>query len=79
MCAGCRGRQQDRDVLLILLLFQTGLRISEALSLTVGHLSRQPGAREVLGKGSKLRLVACPAPLVHRLKAYRLRPGAGAG
>ena len=52
------------------MLFQTGLRISEALSLTVGHLSRQPGALEVLGKGSKLRLVACPAPLMHRLKAF---------
>ena len=47
--------------LLILVLFQTGLRISEALSLTVGHLARQPGALEVMGKGGKLRLVACPA------------------
>ena len=70
LCAGCRGRHRERDALLILLLFQTGLRISEALSLTVGHLSRQPGALEVLGKGSKLRLVACPAPLMHRLKAF---------
>ena len=70
LCAGCRGRQRERDALLILLLFQTGLRISETLSLTVGHLSRQPGALEVLGKGSKLRLVACPAPLMHRLKAF---------
>jgi integrase len=42
LCAACRGRQRDRDALLILLLFQTGL-ISEALSLTVGHLGRQPG------------------------------------
>ena len=42
LCAGCRGRHRDRDALLILVLFQTGLRISEALSLTVGHLSRQP-------------------------------------
>jgi site-specific recombinase XerD len=77
LCAGCRGRQQDRNSLLILLLFQTGLRISEALTLTVGHLSRQPGALEVLGKGSKVRLVACPAPLVHRLKAYAFDRGLG--
>ena len=46
LCEGCRGRRRDRDALLILVLFQTGLRISEALSLTVGHLSRQPGALE---------------------------------
>ncbi len=25
LCAGCRGRQRDRDALLILVLFQTGL------------------------------------------------------
>jgi site-specific recombinase XerD len=77
LCAGCRGRYQDRDALLILLLFQTGLRISEALGLTVGQLSRQPGALEVMGKGSKLRLVACPAALSHRLKAYAFDRGLG--
>jgi integrase/recombinase XerD len=70
LCSGCRGRQQDRNTLLILVLFQTGLRVSEALALTSGHLSRQPGALEVLGKGGKPRLVACPAALTHRLKAY---------
>src|SRR3974390_2605071 len=77
LCGGCRGRHRDRDALLILLLFQTGLRISEALTLTVGHLSRQPGALEVLGKGGKVRLVACPAPLTHRLKAYAFDRGLG--
>jgi site-specific recombinase XerD len=67
----------DRDALLFLLLFQTGLRISEALSLTVGHLTHQPGALEIMGKGGKMRLVACPAPLVHRLKAYAFDRGLG--
>ncbi len=79
LCAACLGRQRDRDALLILLLFQTGLRISEALSLTVGHLSRQPGALEVVGKGRKVRLVACPPPLVHRLKAFAFDRGLGPG
>ena len=37
---GCRGRHRDRDALLILVLFQTGLLVSEALTLTVGHLNR---------------------------------------
>jgi len=77
LCAGCRGRQRERDTLLILLLFQTGLRISEALGLTVGHLSRQPGALEIVGKGGKPRLVACPAALSHRLKAYAFDRGLG--
>ncbi len=79
LCAGCRGRHRDRDALLILVLFQTGLRISETLGLTVGHLSRQPGALEIVGKGGKPRLVACPAALVHRLKAFAFDRGLGPG
>jgi integrase len=77
LCAACRGRQQDRDALPILVLFQTGLRFSEALGLTVGHLGRQPGPLEVMGKGGKVRLVACPAVLTHRLKAFAFDRGLG--
>jgi len=77
LCAGCRGRHRERDVLLILVLFQTGLRISEALGLTVGHLNRHPGVVKITGKGGKQRLVACPAPLSHRLKAYAFDRGLG--
>jgi integrase/recombinase XerD len=62
LAGGCRGRHRERDALLILVLFQTGLRISEALSLTAGHLNRHPGTLEIVGKGGKKRLVACPAP-----------------
>jgi integrase len=89
LCGGCRGRHQERDALLNLVLFQTGLRISEALSLTVSHLNRHPGTLEIVGKGGNKRLVACPAPLSHRLKAFafdkglgpedKLFPGAGKG
>ena len=68
MC-GVPGTAAGPGALLILLLFQTGLRISGALSLTAGHLNRQPGALEIVGKGGKPRLVVCPHSLVHRLKA----------
>jgi integrase len=43
LCAGCRGRQRDRDALLILVLFQTGLRISEALALSWACPASGPG------------------------------------
>jgi integrase len=56
-------------------LFQTELRISEALSLTVGHLNRHPGVLEIVGKGGKQKMVACPAPLSHRLKAFAFEKG----
>jgi integrase/recombinase XerD len=75
LCLGCTGRHQDRDALLILVLFQTGLRVSEALTLTIRHLNRQPGALEITGKGGKARLVACPEPLIHRLKAFGFDQG----
>jgi integrase/recombinase XerD len=77
LCQGCRGRHRERDALLILVLFQMGLRVSEALGLTIRHLSRQPGALEINGKGGKPRLVACPEPLSHRLKAFAFDQGLG--
>jgi integrase/recombinase XerD len=67
-----RGRNGERNSLLIDLLFQTGLRISEALSLTPRHLQEFEGmpCLSVLGKGKKPRKVACPQNLAYRLKSY---------
>lgn len=61
-----------RDSLLITLLFQTGLRISEALSLTARKIQMYEGhaVLYVRGKGNKDRMVACPDNLSYRLKAY---------
>jgi integrase/recombinase XerD len=67
-----RGRQGERDCLLILLLFQTGLRISEALSLTPSSIQKLDGqpVLSVIGKGKRLRTVSIPVRLVDRLKSY---------
>jgi len=40
MARACQGRHRLRDELLILTLFQTGLRISEALSITPRRIGR---------------------------------------
>ncbi len=73
--AAKQGRREERDHLLILLLFQTGLRVSEALSLTPRDLRQFEGrpALSVLGKGRKPRLVACPERLALELQAYAYR------
>lgn len=72
MAQACRGRHQVRDGLLILTLFQTGLRISEALSVTPRRLGVHQGHAVLYidGKGNKPRLVACPDALAHRLKSF---------
>lgn len=75
--AARQNRHGDRDALLIAVLFQTGLRISEALSITLNHLERfegQPVLR-IIGKGKKPRLVACPRALADSLQAYAWRGG----
>jgi len=66
------SQKGDRDSLLIILLFQSGLRISEALSLTPGHIGRYEGlpVLRIGGKGKKDRLVAIPENLANRLRSY---------
>ena len=46
-----------RDWALVVLIFGSGLRISEALSLTITDIDGRPEVLRILGKGSKERLV----------------------
>lgn len=68
-------RKGERDMLLIRVLFQTGLRISEALRLTPAHLEVFEGrpSLHIVGKGGKPRRVACPTNLAESLQAYAFR------
>ena len=56
--------------LLMRLLWETGLRISEALKLTYGNI--YPDGINILnGKGDKQRFVPCQAPILGELLRYR--------
>jgi len=72
LIAGCA---RERDQLLIELLFQTGLRISEALALTPGSIRmfEDRPAVELIGKGRKRRWVALPARLKEKLESFAYR------
>ena len=67
--------KKERDRLLITLLFQTGVRISEALALTPASIRNFEGkpAMEIIGKGRKLRMVALPVNLKEKLESYAYR------
>jgi len=67
-----KRRKGERDALLILVLFQTGLRISEALSLTPSHIESFEGkpVLRIVGKGRKPRVVALPERLADKLRSY---------
>ena len=67
--------RKERDRLLITLLFQTGVRISEALALTPAAIRSFEGkpAMEIIGKGKKLRMVALPVNLKEKLESYAYR------
>lgn len=66
------NKKAERDALMILVLFQTGLRISEVLSLSPADMKMFEGTTllSVIGKGNKPRRVFCPEDLAHRLKSY---------
>jgi len=71
------GRKGERNQLLILTLFQTGLRVSEAISLTPRHIGQYESkpAIHLKGKGKKPRMVALPQNLADKLMAYAYRKG----
>jgi integrase/recombinase XerD len=59
-----------RDRLLFNLLFDTGLRISEALNLTLNDLNLDNHTIIVMGKGSKARIVLISSSLEKLLRDY---------
>ena len=81
LAASHSPRKGDRDQLLVLVLFQVGLRISEALGLRPMDKDRFEGrpTLTVMGKGRKLRTVACPDPLADRLGSYAYEGGLSPG
>ena len=59
-----------RDAAMVELLYATGLRVSEMMSLRVRDLNLEAGYLRCLGKGSKERLVPLGRGAADRLRAY---------
>ena len=65
-----RKKDADKMRLLIVLLMETGLRITEAATIEKGKVDLEARTVEVLGKGSKVRKVPLSAPIVAYLTRY---------
>jgi integrase/recombinase XerD len=59
-----------RDYLMMLVLLDTGLRVSELIRLKVSDVDKETGAVKVLGKGNKERLVYLGPKVLKELKQY---------
>jgi len=59
-----------RDRAIIELLYSSGLRVSELISLKVVHLLQHKGLVKVMGKGSKERLVPVGGKAASQLESY---------
>ncbi len=61
---------------LLELIYTCGLRVSEAVSMTLNRIDLDSGVVRVLGKGNKERIVPIPAGSIPLLKQYRdiIRP-----
>jgi integrase/recombinase XerC len=62
-----RGRM---EYLIVSMLYQTGMRVSELVGLKETHLDLNRGQIKVLGKGSKERIIPVHPDLVRLLSAY---------
>lgn len=75
--AANKGKNGERDSLFILFLYQTGLRISEGLSMTPAKIDSFEGRPviHIIGKGNKPRTVSCPLNLAVKLSAFADKRG----
>ncbi|ASN81373.1 tyrosine-type recombinase/integrase [Deinococcus ficus] len=69
-----KGTEQPlRDTALVLVLFDTGLRIHELLNLTTAHLLFDRGLLQVMGKGNKQRFVPIGVKAMQAVNSYLRR------
>lgn len=69
---GYTYKVQTRDIVVIELLFATGMRVSELCQLECGDVDLSQGVIKVFGKGSKERMIQiCSRDVLSILKVYK--------
>lgn len=64
------SRFYARDIVMLELLYSSGLRVSELISLQLGDIHCEAGYIRIMGKGSKERIVPLHGEIIEKLKDY---------
>ena len=64
------GEAELRNTAMLELLYSSGLRVTELISIKLGDINFEAGFIRVLGKGSKERVVPVNARAINRIKQY---------
>ena len=67
---GSAGKTALRDSAMVELLYSSGLRVSELVSIKLGDINFEAGFIRVVGKGSKERVVPVNARALEKVKRY---------
>jgi integrase/recombinase XerD len=67
---GASGKTALRDSAMVELLYSSGLRVSELVSIKLGDIHFEAGFIRVIGKGSKERVVPVNARALDKVKRY---------
>ncbi len=68
--AGASGKNALRDSAMVELLYSSGLRVSELVSIKLGDIHFEAGFIRVLGKGAKERVVPVNSRALEKIKRY---------
>jgi integrase/recombinase XerD len=68
--AGASGKNALRDSSMVELLYSSGLRVSELVSIKLGDIHFDAGFLRIIGKGSKERVVPVNARALEKIKLY---------
>ncbi len=63
--------QGKTERLLLLLFYQTGIRLSELINLKESQIDLHHSSLKILGKGNKERIIPCNQELINELVAYK--------
>jgi integrase/recombinase XerD len=67
-----KGERYVRDAAMLELMYSSGLRVSEIISIKINDLNFEAGFLRVLGKGAKERIVPMNKRAANKIKKYML-------